>query len=111
MGEVYRALDSRLGRTVAIKILPTHLLDNAEAKQGGHECADAIDANPTLDSDKFALSRLKKELVAILDRHEEKVESFQTSVQAALEDRNARQRASECDPSRIRDVRTGIWVV
>jgi hypothetical protein len=34
---------------------------------------DAIDANLTLDGDKFVLSRLKRELVAILDRHEEKV--------------------------------------
>ena len=46
---------------------------------------DAIDANLTLDSDKSSLSRLKRELVTILDRHEKKVELFQTSVQSALE--------------------------
>jgi hypothetical protein len=46
---------------------------------------DAIDANLTLDTDDSALSRLKNELVAILERHEEKVGAFQTSVQAALE--------------------------
>jgi hypothetical protein len=46
---------------------------------------DAIDANLTLDTDDSALSRLKKELVTILERHEEKVGAFQTSVQAALE--------------------------
>ena len=33
MGEVYRARDSRLDRTVAIKILPEHLSGNPEARQ------------------------------------------------------------------------------
>jgi len=33
MGEVYRAKDTRLDRTVAIKILPTHLSANPEFKQ------------------------------------------------------------------------------
>src|SRR5262245_34632244 len=33
MGEVYRARDIRLSRTVAIKILPAHLSDNAEARE------------------------------------------------------------------------------
>ncbi|HEY2361662.1 MAG TPA: protein kinase [Candidatus Angelobacter sp.] len=32
MGEVYRALDTRLGRTVAIKILPAHLSSNPELR-------------------------------------------------------------------------------
>lgn len=46
---------------------------------------EAIDANLTLDSDGSALSRLKRELVTILDSHQQKVQEFQTSVQAALE--------------------------
>jgi hypothetical protein len=33
MGEVYRAKDTRLDRTVAVKILPTHLSDSPEARQ------------------------------------------------------------------------------
>lgn len=33
MGEVYRARDARLNREVAVKILPSHLSENPEAKQ------------------------------------------------------------------------------
>ncbi len=42
MGEVYRARDTRLDRTVAIKILPAHLSSNAEAQQRFHREARAI---------------------------------------------------------------------
>jgi serine/threonine protein kinase len=33
MGEVYKAKDTRLDRTVAIKVLPPHLSDNPELRQ------------------------------------------------------------------------------
>src|ERR1700683_5425856 len=42
MGEVYRAKDTRLDRTVAVKILPSHLSDNVEAKQRFDREARAI---------------------------------------------------------------------
>src|SRR6202044_2990589 len=42
MGEVYRAKDTRLDRTVAVKILPSHLSDNTEAKQRFEREARAI---------------------------------------------------------------------
>ena len=44
MGEVYRARDTRLDRTVAIKILPEHLSGNPEAKQRLDREARAISA-------------------------------------------------------------------
>jgi Tol biopolymer transport system component len=42
MGEVYRARDTRLARTVAIKILPSHLSDSSEAKHRFDREARAI---------------------------------------------------------------------
>src|SRR6202521_2748016 len=42
MGEVYRARDTRLDRSVAIKILPAHLSENAEAKERFDREARAI---------------------------------------------------------------------
>jgi hypothetical protein len=44
MGEVYRAKDTRLDRTVAIKILSTHLSDNPEIKQRFEREARAVSA-------------------------------------------------------------------
>ena len=44
MGEVYKALDPRLGRTVAVKILPPHIADKPESKQRFEREAQAIAA-------------------------------------------------------------------
>jgi serine/threonine protein kinase len=44
MGEVYRARDTRLDRTVAIKVLPAHLSSDAESKQRMEREAKAISA-------------------------------------------------------------------
>jgi eukaryotic-like serine/threonine-protein kinase len=44
MGEVYRARDTRLDRTVAIKVLPTHLSADPELKQRFDREAKAISA-------------------------------------------------------------------
>ena len=42
MGEVYKSEDTRLGRTVAIKVLPAHLSDNAELRERFEREARAI---------------------------------------------------------------------
>ena len=44
MGEVYRATDTRLNRTVAIKVLPGHLSESPEAKERFDREARAISA-------------------------------------------------------------------
>jgi len=44
MGEVYRAKDTRLDRTVAIKVLPSHLSADPELKQRMEREAKAISA-------------------------------------------------------------------
>jgi len=50
MGEVYRARDTRLDRTVAVTILPTHLSDNSEARQRFElRSAAAVTMSPATD--------------------------------------------------------------
>jgi serine/threonine protein kinase len=44
MGDVYRARDTRLDRTVAIKVLPSHLSDDPQLKQRMEREAKAISA-------------------------------------------------------------------
>jgi len=44
MGEVYKGRDTRLDRTVAVKVLPAHLADNAELRQRLEREARAISA-------------------------------------------------------------------
>ena len=44
MGEVYKAADTRLNRTVAIKVLPEHFSQDAEMKQRFEREAQAIAA-------------------------------------------------------------------
>ena len=42
MGEVYRATDTRLDRTIAIKVLPEHLADRADLRERFEREAKAV---------------------------------------------------------------------
>src|SRR6516165_10280912 len=44
MGEVYKAIDPRLNRTVAVKVLPSHIANMPEARQRFEREAQAIAA-------------------------------------------------------------------
>ena len=44
MGEVYKARDPRLNRTVAIKVLPAHITERAELRERFEREARAIAA-------------------------------------------------------------------
>ncbi len=81
MGEVYRAKDTRLGRDVAIKILPAHLSENAEVRERFEREARAIsslnhphictlfDVGREGDADYFVMELLDGEsLAARLER-------------------------------------------
>jgi Tol biopolymer transport system component len=81
MGEVYRAKDTRLGRDVAVKILPAHLSENAEVRERFEREARAIsslnhphictlyDVGRDGDADYFVMELLDGEtLAARLDR-------------------------------------------
>jgi len=81
MGEVYRAKDTRLGRDVAIKILPAHLSTNAEVRERFEREARAISSlnHPHIctlydigregDADYFVMELLEGEsLAARLER-------------------------------------------
>lgn len=63
MGEVYRARDTRLDRSVAIKVLPSHLSSNLDLRARFEREAKAI-SRPSfkpefaLRSHKMAMSRL-----------------------------------------------------
>jgi hypothetical protein len=57
-----------------------------------NDAKGSIDANLTLDNEGSALYRLKRELVEILRSHEEKAQTFQGDVKAALEGMKAQRK-------------------
>jgi len=57
-----------------------------------NDAKGSIDANLTLDNEGSALYRLKRELVDILHDHEQKVQTFQGDVKAALEGMKAQRK-------------------
>jgi len=76
MGEVYRARDTRLDRTVAVKVLPAHLSENSEVRQRFEREARAVSqlAHPHIcvlhdvgregDADYIVMEHLEGETLA-----------------------------------------------
>ncbi len=56
MGEVYRARDTRLGRDVAVKVLPQHLRANPEMRARFEREARTISASTTRTSARCSTS-------------------------------------------------------
>lgn len=67
------------------------------------KATDAINTNLTLDEEGSGLARLRRELVEILSRHENRANSFQTEVTAALEAMKARRQEASRSTTHGRD--------
>lgn len=73
------------------------------------EAAEAIDRNLTLDEEQSALSRLRRELLGVLDRHEQQASSFQTEVKATLAEIRARREESLRSTAHGRNFEDAVW--
>ncbi|HEX3660158.1 MAG TPA: hypothetical protein VHU89_01935 [Acidobacteriaceae bacterium] len=73
------------------------------------EAAAAIDKNLTLDEEQSALSRIRRELLGVLDRHEQQATSFQTEVKATLAEIRARREESLRSTTHGRNFEDAVW--
>jgi hypothetical protein len=69
----------------------------------------AIDENLTLDSQQSALSRLKRELLDVLDRHENQANLFQSEVKASLAEIRGRREEAARSTSHGKDFQDFAW--
>ncbi len=105
MGEVYRAKDTRLDRTVAIKVLPTHLSDDPELKQRMEREAKA-DIGTQDGTDFLVMEYLEGQTLAErLDPQEATI----TDARALLGVRDAR--LSPVNKRVAFAIGTGIWTL
>ena len=61
MGEVYKALDTRLNRAVAIKVLPAHFSENPEMKERFERETKTVAAHPIPTSWRFSILARSRE--------------------------------------------------
>lgn len=73
------------------------------------KASDAIDNNLTLDKEQSALSRLKRELLDVLDRHEQQANSFQAEVKASLVEIKAKREEAARSTTHGKDFEELVW--
>jgi len=75
------------------------------------KATSAIDENLTLDKQQSALSRLKRELLDVLDRHENQANAFQSEVKASLAEIRGKREEAARSTSHGKDFQDFAWQV
>jgi hypothetical protein len=73
------------------------------------KATEAIDNNLTLDKEHSALSRLKRELMDVLNRHEQQANSFQAEVKASLLAIRAKREEAARSTTHGKDFEELVW--
>jgi hypothetical protein len=73
------------------------------------KATEAIDNNLTLDKEQSALFRLKRELLEVLNRHQQQANTFQSEVKATLAEIKAKREESARSTTHGNDFEDQVW--